>query len=276
MELPTYKINYYRPLQNKVQSDYIIIIPKGPKCLLWFNQNKCMFIELDNHQPKKKNFEIGCFSDELCNNTLIYGTLVYINGIKYFSIENIIYYMNKYVYSYNFIYKLDLFKKIFEQFTNLHFSNSMILTLSPIYNDYTKALNVLNTLKYNVYGIAFQNKNEQYSKGILRQFKQTQNETIFHVTADLEADIYKLHRLDNSKLCFVDYALIDNLKTSKMMNRLFRKIKENDNLDSLEESDDEEEFENIKEDKFVDLTITKLIKCKYNEKFKKWVPFLVV
>ena len=35
------------------------------------------------------------------------------------------------------------------------------------------------------------------------------------------------------------------------MNSLFRTIKENENLDSLEESDDEEEFENSNVDKFV-------------------------
>ena len=37
------------------------------------------------------------------------------------------------------------------------------------------------------------------------------------------------------------------------MNSLFRNIKENRNLDLLEESDDEEEFENTSLDKFVDL-----------------------
>ena len=57
-----------------------------------------------------------------------------------------------------------------------------------------------------------------------------------------------------------------------MMNKLFRNIKENDNLDNLEESDDEEEFENEKEDKFVYLDKSFKMKCKYNHKFKRWVP----
>ena len=42
------------------------------------------------------------------------------------------------------------------------------------------------------------------------------------------------------------------------MNKLFRNIKENINLDSLEEIDEEDEFENIQIDKFVDLN--KIIK----------------
>jgi hypothetical protein len=56
------------------------------------------------------------------------------------------------------------------------------------------------------------------------------------------------------------------------MNKLFRNIKENQNLDALEESDDEEEFENEREDKFVFLERSFKMNCQYNSKFKKWVP----
>ena len=35
------------------------------------------------------------------------------------------------------------------------------------------------------------------------------------------------------------------------MNSLFRRIKENDNLDSIQDSDDEEDFENNSEDKWL-------------------------
>ena len=60
------------------------------------------------------------------------------------------------------------------------------------------------------------------------------------------------------------------------MNSLFRKIKENDNLDLLEESDDEEEFENISSDKFVNLSTTHIMKCVYNKKYKLWKPMKIV
>jgi hypothetical protein len=69
-----------------------------------------------------------------------------------------------------------------------------------------------------------------------------------------------------------DLALIDSYKTSLFMNKLFRKIKENANLDLLEESDDEEEFENVNIDRFLHLDKQYLIDCIYNNKFKKWVP----
>jgi hypothetical protein len=56
------------------------------------------------------------------------------------------------------------------------------------------------------------------------------------------------------------------------MNALFRTIKENANLDLLEESDDDEEFENTQMDKFVDLEKTVLMECVYSKRFKKWQP----
>ena len=60
-----------------------------------------------------------------------------------------------------------------------------------------------------------------------------------------------------------------------MMNKLFRNIKENNDLDALEESDDENEFENPNIDKFVDLTKSYKMLCNFNTKFKKWVPIKI-
>jgi hypothetical protein len=60
-----------------------------------------------------------------------------------------------------------------------------------------------------------------------------------------------------------------------MMNKLFRNIKENQNLDALEESDDEEEFENECADKFVYLDRSLKMVCQFNHKFKKWSPIKI-
>ena len=60
------------------------------------------------------------------------------------------------------------------------------------------------------------------------------------------------------------------------MNRLFRNIKENTNLDLIEESDDEEDFQNTNYDKYVDLNKELFIECVFNKKFKRWVPSCVV
>lgn len=93
--------------------------------------------------------------------------------------------------------------------------------------------------------------------------------TLFWVSADITYDMYYLF-VRNDVL--YQYAFIPDHKTSVMMNSLFRRIVENDCLDKVEESEDEEEFENIRDDKYVDLGKKVLMECVFHQKFKKWVP----
>lgn len=100
---------------------------------------------------------------------------------------------------------------------------------------------------------------------------------VFQVKPDIQNDIYYLYCYDNisQSLVYYNIACIPDFKTSVMMNKLFRNIKENDNLDFLEESDNEDEFENEKEDRFVYLDREFNMVCSYNYKFKKWVPLKI-
>lgn len=97
---------------------------------------------------------------------------------------------------------------------------------------------------------------------------------VFWVKADISYDVYHLYvknNKSNAPLLF-QYAFIPDYHTSVFMNSLFRNIKENQNIDYIEESEDEEEFENIYEDKYVDLDKVLLIECVFNWKFKRWIP----
>ena len=102
------------------------------------------------------------------------------------------------------------------------------------------------------------------------------NPVHFWVKAELSDDSYHLYakksRPYHHEMILYQYAFIPNMKTSVMMNHIFRKIKENQNLDYIEESDDEDDFENIQEDRFVDLQKTVLMECVFHRKFRKWIP----
>lgn len=99
---------------------------------------------------------------------------------------------------------------------------------------------------------------------------------VFNVCADIQYDVYHLYACGkNNELVYYNVAGIPTLKTSVFMNSLFRKIKENQNIDYIEESDDEEDLQNVAEDKYVDLTKNILIECTFHYKFKKWVPLRV-
>ncbi len=104
---------------------------------------------------------------------------------------------------------------------------------------------------------------------------KTKRDIIYKVKPTIQPDIYFLYEKEKVKglLKYVDVAYIPDYKTSVMMNKLFRNIKENYNLDALEESDNEDEFENPNEDKYVYLEREYDMVCSYNNKFKRWMPY---
>jgi hypothetical protein len=104
---------------------------------------------------------------------------------------------------------------------------------------------------------------------------QKVKEQVLLVKPDIQNDIYHLYsfnELDKTYSNYVGIASIPDYSTSVLLNKEFRNIKENDNLDALEESDDEDEFENNKEDRFVYLEKECMFNCVFNYKFKKWIP----
>jgi hypothetical protein len=100
---------------------------------------------------------------------------------------------------------------------------------------------------------------------------------IFQVTADIQFDIYHLFAYGkNNQRIYYNVAYVPNYNTSVFLNGLFRKIRENANLDYIEESDDEEDFQNMNEDKYVDTNKTILMECMFDRKFKRWIPVRVM
>ena len=55
------------------------------------------------------------------------------------------------------------------------------------------------------------------------------------------------------------------------MNSIFRNVRGNERLDSLEESESEDEFESKRNGKIVNKRGVPM-KCIYDNKFKRWVP----
>jgi hypothetical protein len=91
-----------------------------------------------------------------------------------------------------------------------------------------------------------------------------------------------LHALDELITQNTMIAHIPNYKTSVMMNSIFRNIKENRNLDALEESDDEDEISDPnnsnnpnnpdKCSSLVDLNKCVKMEFSFNARFKRWHP----
>jgi hypothetical protein len=164
-----------------------------------------------------------------------------------------------------------------------HLGNSISSNTANIANtvntaNTTNIANIANAVN----SISSSNKYNEKSSVYIEPIKQktTSNEIykVFFIKPDLQNDIYYLYHITTTNFDIIskETAHIPDYKTSVLMNKLFRNIKENSNLDSLEESDEEEEFENIQIDKFVDLNKIIKMRCIFNYKFKKWVPISLV
>ena len=124
--------------------------------------------------------------------------------------------------------------------------------------------------KINKYAI--HDKVDKINKYAIHDKYKYNRDLVFKVKPDIQNDLYYLFCCKDGEYIEYDYACIPDYKTSVFMNGLFRNIKENINLDALEESDDDDEFENEKVDKFVNLDKSYNMICSHNRKFNKWVP----
>lgn len=261
--------------------------------LFYYNKNNYFTIE-DIHFYKSKNVtELNWFNKlEIINNIMVtdikqvsynknfivFGLPLMYNNFEEFykdmlNIKYKIYcaqfrYYDKSNISYNLLYNNFDNYNLYEEskITNINFNQSNDKTIQKIID--IPERKVINKKDENI------NKD----KIKIKRENNIKREIVFQVRPDLQNDIYHLYCIDelNKNQLNYDIALIPDYKTSVMMNKLFRNIKENINLDTLEESDDEEEFENEKIDRFVFMDKKIDMICNYNYKFKKWYPIRTI
>lgn len=294
-KFPKFELCYEMITHKKVyNANVILAIPQGKKCFAWFtnykSDNVCFLLYI-NEANNVIDIQIAktIFNDKLSLGTIFYGTVFNkvedMNNGKFFCIEDLYYYAGKF-YNNTYLSKLEKMKEIFrnEILQTVLTNEFTIFGLPLMSNDFQLILKDILQLPYKVSEIKFRFFGKENSKKIcvMKYFKTGShkndnkliNKGVFNMTADIEPDIYNLFGYDytNGTEEYYDIAFVPDYKTSVMMNKLFRNIKENDNLDAIEESDDEEEFQDNREDKYVYLDKSFKINCEYNNKFKRWVP----
>ena len=320
--------NHQNDIKDSNDKDNVyFIIPKGKKFLVWFKNNECLFLELNNER-QITTITKKIVSRMFPNDTILYGTHFFNRISKerstsmeyYFTIENIHYYDGINLDMMTVFEKLEKLNCILKSNEKQqHFSVEIGLPhmstsikgaseIKPLYSAYCiqkknckNALNEVQTVFYYnskksssplsssptvaiaaiapIVATAVTNTNIPKPISAFNKSNNGNNRNnrckIFMIRADIQNDVYHLSELDsssNDSNANENIASIPDYKTSVMMNYLFRNIKENNSLDALEESDDEDEFENVNLDKFVDLSKKIKMNCVYNYKFKKWTP----
>jgi hypothetical protein len=304
---PHFEASYESILHKKLPPNenynLAIAIPFGKKYYMWFtyyqDRNVCFLMELNRD---KKIIKIS-LKEYIIPLPLALGTILYVSCLEsqevYF-IEDIYYYKGQPIYKLFYSEKLGRIEDFFRIKTTLPIylpemwwinDTASTTTFYPFHHIQYRCLNFLAPFLNQSKDIIENKKPTAVVKQSIPStiipiesiFKpcikkpQYKMPTVFVVSADIKFDIYHLHACGRQmKHEYAGVAYIPSYKSSIFMNGLFRKIRENQNLDYIEESDDEEDFENIKEDKYVDLKKKILMECEFHPKFKKWVPNKIV
>lgn len=296
-------IELFYNLTYKKVSNYrlILAIPQGNKCFIWFTKMNNIYVALliyiTDIKNGRYNFSNIYKLDNKFNNEL-YGTILYgcsftLNEKLYFSFEDIFYYKKTNVSSYIFLDKLTIINDILTNYIYKFNNENSIIIGIPLMNTNYNNINIMiqqhisyqiRELKYitesqdeyyvkykkNTFSQRHQNQYQNQYQNQNQNQEKKQQINIFKVISGTKTDIYELY-FYNKQLNEYKYhsvALIPNYKSSIMMNKLFHGLKNYENLDYLEDSDDE--FDAPLENN------SKMMECIFNSKFKKWIPIKVI
>lgn len=306
-KIPVIELSYETVVHKKVFNYELIVgIPEGQKCFAWFTKlkekNICVILELDNKNLKKiRTMRIAKTNSMpiMHTGTLFYGTTFNHINHPFFCIEDIFFNKNQNTAYMRFNKKIniicDILKNNIKQIASDN--NYLVFGLPIISNSASMFDDKLKTIKYKLSSVQYYNKEINkhatlsFQKYISDEFNiinkknfQTKTTNItnnnysnktntFLIKPDTDNDIYHIYSLNND---YIGVACISDFQTSVFMNSLFRNIKENNDLDALEHSDDEDEFEDSNANKFVYLEKSHKMLCGFNNKFKKWYPIKVM
>lgn len=285
-KFPRIELSYEKKNHKKVhpttKNDLYLIIPKGKKHFLWFktfkNSHTCFLLTLNYKKNSITDIIIKnvCFNPILCSGdgTILYGTSFFQNDYSFFYIENIFYYKNFELYNHTQYKKFVILNTIFNNYIKqiIYTKNDLIVGMPIVHSNYNTIMEYTNNSSFDIYSIQRRHLFKHcafYNTPFVSQKKFYAN---FLVKPTIDTDIYHLYYYKNKKLEFYQTAYISDYTTSSFMNSLFRNIIENTNLDKIEESDDEDEFENTDPAQFTSLDTSYIFKCKYLRQFKMWEP----
>lgn len=285
----------YETVHKKVSEEYdvALAIPYGKKsflwCTHWRDQDVCLLLELGRD---RKVVSMQLFLEDVPH-PWVYGTVLY--GVlveRQFVVEDVLQCRGILLHKQPFGERLVFFREMMEDDA----WTQQLIWLPCMWN--LAAAPLTKPPPYVVHHVQYRSLTQivpymnldpnsqaapKLPTGVVVEEKaprcdfkkpQYKKPTVFYVKADMQFDIYRLYVSDRTT--YYGLAYIPNYKTSVLMNGLFRKIRENDNLDLLEESDDEDDFQDVNPMKYVNLEKCVKMECVFHPKFKRWIPLRIV
>jgi len=289
--------------------DMAVAIPYGKKRLCWFTFEEEQYVALffDMNRDHKLG-RCTCLPHDnvpLALGTMVYGTFVQNQQTKhsYFVIEDIFHYSGMSMRNYQMRERWYLMASVAETCRSMFMKYGIHFFLPFAWqcgHEYTGQIpmDVKNVIGYTVHHIQYRAQTKrtphlvvsvpkmvmpskpkmqiqsmtyecQYAHDYTK--RQYRYKTAFVVIADPTADNYHLYAYgDGGKREYFSSACVRDYETSVKINKIFRSIRENADLDAIEESDDEEDFQNVSATKYIDTHKSDVMLCEFSRKFRKW------
>ena len=276
---PNVELSYDKTLDKKVHADSFALLPSGEQALLWITYIGKQRIALILKLNKFNNIvsvtpKLMAFHDNLSlgDGTLFQGIIFNYKSILHFACNDIVLHSGRYVYNKSMIDKMELVCNILSSEIDARIvtNDSMSIGLPITTTNFNDAIDIARSCPYKVSNIRYLSMKSSKAIGIKKYTSKTTTTAVLNVRANIQPDLYYLLTSDGK--IHKHPAAVQDYETSVMLNNQFRKIKENKNLDFLEESDDDHEFEDVRIDKYVDLSKSALYVCEFLPKFGKWQP----
>jgi len=276
---PDVELSYDKTLDKKVRADAFSVIPEGDASILWITYVDAKRVALLMKLGKDGEITsaipmVLSFHDDLSlgTGTLLHGITFKCSDMTNFACTDILLHAGLNVHRFKMIEKFELICRILETQidSRVQLRGGLSVGIPPTTASFMDAVDIARSLPYRVTHIRSLLMRSSRALGLTPYTASSKTLAVLIVKPAIQPDIYNLYTSDGRK--HRHHAAVQDYETSVLLNQSFRTIKENANLDALEESDDEEEFEDVRADKYVDLKKSVAYICEYVPRFGKWQP----
>ena len=265
---------YDRALQNETNGDCYMIVPKGIRMYLWFTHLDgvpvCLALVLNRDRSISRGHLVNCIYDKcLSLGTIASGIMLQKQNRLVFCIQYVELWLNRNTQR-GFEEQIAVQKALLDKTVSMSSIPALMLSIPDMVINKELIKNSIDSAKFQVHGVRVINREANRIIGTYQCVQTSEKKVRLLVKPEIAEDTYTLYSDQ-----YEGTAIIPSYSKSVEMNKQFRNIKENQNLDALEESDDEEEFEDVSEDRFLKHKNGLCMSLEWNERHNGWVPLEV-
>jgi hypothetical protein len=265
--------------QETFGHDAYAAMPKGAIRAAWFRVFRgvpaCYLLEIDTKAGRAKRWDrvVASFDSTLAAGTLVTGVVITHQGRRFFSVLDIQVYAGRQVEHLRRSERMTCIRAMLRRTSSANHS-PLFLTfgLPPTAASRKQASALVPSLPYDV-GWLHGVRDIDTSLGTIISYNPprapvSSGRCVFLVTAMRDQDIYTLSTSDGDSS---RTACVQTLEDSARLNRLFRHVRETEDPDEQEISEDDERFEDVSPERYLSGGPVSM-ECMYSSRFKKWAP----